>query len=391
MSSNCPKCDSSDWKSAKLVILEGSTNSKATLNGQVTNNRVRKEGFKDNLLSDKWFTYDTPIMANLDSSTTSMLVDEVKELLVSEASMRQMPLPPAEPNPTMLSQKVELDKPKVKSIFATDPSQKKEPKAPEKPDNPVDKLNAFIPWSWFKNYRNSAFKSFVWIVVVIGLLAYFFPAQMSHHYKSLLLTFKFATSDTEGYAGISPYLKTYFDLSIPQLSDQIQALELGSQARGRLAVVATLILFWIARLILIFPSSFKLEKKRRDKYQKVAGIAEEKWQHLNEIYNEKHLKYRSSIDERNAEIARFNEEKSHFERKMKEFEAKVQTEQRRYDESLKQHEQIVATRQVKYLEEFANYEAEVAQVRSFRNELWDRARMCTRCGSMYMGPRRLQA
>ena len=50
----------------------------------------------------------------------------------------------------------------------------------------------------------------------------------------------------------------------------------------------------------------------------------------------------------------------------------------------------MAARKSKYLEEFSNYEAEMLQVKAFRNELWDRARMCTRCGSMYMGQRSTQ-
>jgi hypothetical protein len=40
-----------------------------------------------------------------------------------------------------------------------------------------------------------------------------------------------------------------------------------------------------------------------------------------------------------------------------------------------------------YQESANDYDAEAIQVKAYRAELWERSRVCTRCGKVYLGTR----
>ena len=65
MSSTCPKCSNDQWKSARLVIAEGTTNSTSSLTGSITERGSMSINPKDWYLADRWFSYDSPIEADM--------------------------------------------------------------------------------------------------------------------------------------------------------------------------------------------------------------------------------------------------------------------------------------------------------------------------------------
>ena len=72
---------------------------------------------------------------------------------------------------------------------------------------------------------------------------------------------------------------------------------------------------------------------------------------------------------------------------IKTYEKDVTSAEHQYEIELQQREQSMKTLQEQYTSALANYDAQAAIVKSFRAELWDRARVCTRCGTLYLAPR----
>lgn len=387
MNEKCPKCHSDLWKSAKLLILEGTTNTEGKLDGELVTKGSLSTDARDYFLADRWFSYESPLNAEISSTTTSVLVDEIKNMLVTEASIRPMPLCPSEPLQIAPTPYPKREEPAGKSFFSLDPSAKKLPKEPKEPEDPVKMVKSFEPRSWFSNYLNRAVNSFLWILLCVTCYNYFFPQQAMSLYKYVLLTFDLVPTATDGYENIT----THLSLSVKYLSALVRSFELDARASNFLALFLTILLLWGAKVLLHFPASFKTEQSRKKKYQKKIEKAETERKFLFEKYDDKLLEYKNSLEQREAEIKIFQAEHEASQSKLEEYNASYDFEKNEYDNKLKQNEAIMAARKSKYLEEFSNYEAEMLQVKAFRNELWDRARMCTRCGSMYMGQRSIQS
>jgi hypothetical protein len=91
----CPSCQSDQWKSAKAVILEGTTMTAGQIEGSVRDKGLFGGGTRSFLLSDRWFSRDYAIGAEINLVTITALAETVKTHLVSQAELKPMPLPPA--------------------------------------------------------------------------------------------------------------------------------------------------------------------------------------------------------------------------------------------------------------------------------------------------------
>ena len=76
----CPSCQSNSWKSAKMVVMEGTTNTTGTLDGKITDPGKLSGGVRNFLLSDRWFSWDYPIEAEIGLTSSTGLVEEVSLL-----------------------------------------------------------------------------------------------------------------------------------------------------------------------------------------------------------------------------------------------------------------------------------------------------------------------
>lgn len=387
MSIKCPKCFSDDWKSARLVVLEGTTISRGTLSGQVKGSRVSNSKSQDYLLADRWFTYNQELDAELNSTTVSALVDEIKELMVSEASARPMPPTPQEPQTLPMPEKRLIVKPKGRGFLSVDPNKFPAPKKPQEPENPLNDIENFEPQSWLTNFIGSAKSSLVWVLILLLAGNYLFPEQFSDHYKRLLLTLDFVSLPNNAYTWVTPY----FDLPNSEIlfaaSEWVKSLELSSKWRGVLAGTITFLAIGLARVFLIVISAHKIEKKRQNTYDAIVQKLAERWEKIRQKFEEEQVAYQRKFDERLAEIKRFEKEAQNYGAAIKLYENEVGKVEEEYSAELEIRNQIMNARQSRYLEELSNYDAQVAIVKSFRGELWDRARVCTRCGAPYLALR----
>jgi hypothetical protein len=93
----CPKCGSYEWKSAKLVALEGTTFSEGELKGTIRSPGKFSGSLRAFLLSDFWFSRDYQLTAELGLTTRSALVDEVKRFTVDSWSKLEKTQRPNKP------------------------------------------------------------------------------------------------------------------------------------------------------------------------------------------------------------------------------------------------------------------------------------------------------
>lgn len=132
----CPSCKSDDWKSAKMIVLEGTTNTQGSISGSITDPGVFSGGIRELLLSDKWFSWDQKVDLDVGLITTSGLVEEVKKLMIANSEIAQMPLPPEDPR-------------------TSDAFERINPKEPTKPTKPASiKSDPPKDKSWFRHFFN---------------------------------------------------------------------------------------------------------------------------------------------------------------------------------------------------------------------------------------------
>lgn len=268
----CPSCNSDGWKSAKMVVMEGTTNTKGNLEGVITDPGAFSGGVRNFLLSDRWFSWDYPIGAAIGLTSVTGLVEEIKRLMVSHGSKVQMPTVPIEPRKLGYLERITRDNPSVNGRQA-------EPPIPTKPVLPEDK-------PWYRHFFASLISLAVgWLIV--GLI---------------------------------------FAIFI-----------------GPMAMVAVLALYLIS-IPISFVSSFRANKRQKIEYaeklrlypQQVSDAAE---------------KYRADCERyEKAEMQKREEERA----------------------------------MLQYQQEMTEYEQAKERVLKVRESLWERARVCMRCGTAYL-------
>ena len=114
-SDTCPSCKSEQWNGAINVAMESSTDAKRSFIASAKNVVKLYGGIREALLSDRWFSWDHPIEADIGLSANTGLVQEVKRFMVEYGPAVQMPSPPAEPEPstsmTDMSERIEQRSP----------------------------------------------------------------------------------------------------------------------------------------------------------------------------------------------------------------------------------------------------------------------------------------
>lgn len=381
MPTSCPKCKSDMWKSARLVIMEGSTSSQSNITGTITERGSLSGDPKDWYLADRWFSYESPVEAEMTTTSSSLVVDQIKRMLVSAAEGRALPEPPSEPalqNRDLEPRKKHVSKP---NLFKLDPSNKPAKEAPVQPSNPLDNLKPFEKKSWAKNYIGQLSSSFLWMTAMLGVISYISPALVGSWFNFIIKVFQFAPIDHERFLNVQPP----FEINLPYLSDMFQK-SLLSDFIWNITGAALIILSLTAlRAVILIPMSFSIEKKRAEKYQRHVERTEEKYATALEKYQDKLAQVTEANDQRNLEIQQYNERQELYQKEVAEAEIEYQNQLTRHEEEIASAKEVLATQRKNYLAKYAEYEAEVAQVKAFRNELWDRARMCTRCGEVYLG------
>lgn len=96
-STNCPSCHSDQWKSARLVVLEGTSHSKGNLTGSMTDPGKLSGHISDIFLSDRWFSFNHPIALESEGVTFTAFAESIKAVLVVEGRKIPDAVRPANP------------------------------------------------------------------------------------------------------------------------------------------------------------------------------------------------------------------------------------------------------------------------------------------------------
>jgi hypothetical protein len=96
-STNCPSCHSDQWKSARLVVLEGTSHSKGNLTGAMADPGKLSGRLSDIFLSDRWFSFEHPIALESEGVTFTAFAESIKAVLVVEGRRIPDAVRPADP------------------------------------------------------------------------------------------------------------------------------------------------------------------------------------------------------------------------------------------------------------------------------------------------------
>ena len=156
MTESCPSCKSDNWKSAKRIVLEGTFNTKGDLSGKSTNPGKLSGGFREFILADRWFSLDSPMNADIEMTTKSGLVEEIRRLMLANSSLLQMPKMPEKPIP------FEIKKP-------SKPEKLKDPTPPVIPTPPIRQKDKI----WHAHFVDLMIKIALYSFPVILVISYF--------------------------------------------------------------------------------------------------------------------------------------------------------------------------------------------------------------------------
>ena len=279
----CPSCKSDKWKSAKMVVMEGTTNTTGTIDGTVTDPGAFSGGVRNFLLSDKWFSWDYSLEAEIGLTSSTGLVEEVKRLMVAHAPALQEPSPPDSPG---------LD------IIETWKSAFKEPQPPETPKNPEKPAIESVR----KEKRNSFTLGMVVMLVFLIIIYASFGLN-------LLLVF----------------------------------------------VLYCVFGFWYSRKL-------KLGNKKSDEF----------------ILAEKIVQYDFALNSQPQTLSIYKSEYEKYTKELKHHKDKIANRK-------KEAEALYEKQLAEYEKQLAEYKIKKSNIPKDRELLWDRARVCMRCGTAYLG------
>jgi len=288
----CPKCGGDNWKTAKMVVLEGTTNLEGRIEGKMTDPGAFSGGIREFLLSDRWFSWDQNIKADTTSISSTGLVGEIRKLLVACGEELQLPPKPVEPKTVGIFERIRP----VKPTFPTAP-----PSEPTIPNEPV----VPTPRPWYQHFW-AKLKFGAAVSFILGLIIGFFTGPI-------------------GFFGV--------------------------------------IAVWILFIPFQFVSSFTANKDEKKEYDKLVAS------YPNRVEAAKRS-WRDAKDEHVIAIAA-------YEKRMEEYKMDCDRAQQQEKE-----ERQAAT---EYQTELANYEKDRNDILNSRELLWERARVCMRCGTAYLG------
>lgn len=346
----CPSCKSDNWKSAKLVVMEGTTITSHSLEEEITEPTAFSGGIRNLLLSDRWFSWDTPLEADIGLMSTTGLVEEVKRLMVANSPKlhvsRTRPSQPKRANPPER------------------PKSPERPESPEKPESPnktgfFDRITPVKPTLPVEPKKPEMPKK--------PLYEFLFP--------SIIIIFMVV-------------------IMIIYITITNNAIEFLLSYAEHFALVTILAIF-----ILSFYEIMKFKKEYKDKLiahtyaMKEHQSKCEKYEKDLQLYKLDCTKAELQEKNEKEEVARYEIQLAKYKKKLADFEAEYEKElslyEAEYDKELALYEAKYEKQLAEYNKQLAEYEAEYEaeknNVMKARELLWEKARICMRCGTAYLG------
>ena len=298
----CPSCKSDIWKSAKMVVMEGTTNTKRNITETVTNAGKLCGSVRDLLLSDRWFSWDYPIEADLGLLSSTGLLQDVKRFMVEYGPEVQMPSPPPEPELTTSIKDAWKEVQEYPShLLPLAPKEPTPSEIVEKPEETGKSTARSMPGQLL-------------IIIVLSM-----------------------------------------------------ASLLGANALFGNDILAVLSAFIIFLSFIIF-ATFKIQNRKA----KIAKYEDK----LEDIENcpESLEQYEKDRERVQKEVERFRIRYEESERNLSEYKKLIEEKRRAEQET------------AIYKKQLAEYEIKKLDVLKTRELLWERVRLCMRCGTAYLGP-----
>jgi hypothetical protein len=295
-SDTCPSCKSDQWNGAINVAMESTTDAKITFIASANNVVKLYGGIREALLSDRWFSWDHPIEADIGLSANTGLVQEVKRFMVEYGPAVQMPSPPAEPVP---------------STSMTDMSESIEQRSP------------------------------------------FAQAPMEPTPSGIME--ETVVQRETGNSSVSSMLVRFLMVTVPLMVGLICANAFFGY--DILAVLPVLLFFPLIMII----ATFKTRNRTTTLAEDEDGFKDREKRPVTIEH------YTKDIEKSREETERFRIRYEEFERKLREY-TRLLNEAAIYERQL------------------AEYEIQKISVLKARELLWERTRLCTRCGTAYLGP-----
>ncbi len=352
---SCPKCGSNDWKSAKLIVLEGTTQTTGDIDGSGTTPSMFSGGLNNFLLADAWFSRKFSLQFDVHLTTTTALVGEIKELMTVQAAKIPEPLEPSPPKTLSFRERIEPGRKKAKR-----PKIPKKPNPPTKPNEPKEPRWKEIPSETEVSLKEVAKK-------VQGFLVFFFLVAVIY--------LEFASNYFDG--GYLYSIKSFEDYyGLPNI----------------LSVHVDLIPWWgvllFLMMVLSYPIAFLLKsriERRRAKKKVIEQLKKSK-------FNEEKQKHQNSLASYEDEVKHYNESiLPDHNKALVEIEEQFKREENRlekeHQEALDAYKKKLAKEEDQkkhYEKEVENYTAAYRNYEKQKLALWERASVCMRCGLAFM-------
>lgn len=348
---SCPSCHSDQWKSARLVVLEGTSHSQGNLTGSMTDPGKLSGRLSDLFLSDRWFSFKHPISLEAEGVTFTAFAESVKSVLVVEGQKipeAVRPKDPPEPKKPAAAQSIGWFN-KVRP--GSEPVPPKAPTEPVLPSPPV-------PVYWMKRLL----LNYVWIVLCSLIVL-----PIGYFGSSFFI-------DGEGIARINDV----FSVAINPLRDvlPLQKLHLDQAVSGR-------ILFMI---MASFPIMMWLLIECTWKARGVNDSLQVAYERRVEAIRDAHKQAEKDFE---TSLLRFEKERSQYFENIEKAEKQrqdVAIDAGRYEKEMEIYKSQMEAYKLAKEENQRAYNGEIYRVERARSLLWDRMRVCTRCGNAYLGP-----
>lgn len=348
---SCPSCHSDQWKSARLVVLEGTSHSQGNLTGSLTDPGKLSGRLSDVFLSDRWFSFKHPISLESEGVTFTAFAESVKSVLVAEGQKipeAVRPKDPPEPKKPAAAQSIGWFN-KVRP--GPEPVRPKAPPEPVFPSPPV-------PVYWIKRL----ILNYVWIVVcclVVLPIAYFGSTFFI---------------DDAGIARSNDFLS----IAIDPLRDllPLQKLHLDQAMSNRILFIV-ICCIPIAMWLLI-----ECTWKARGVNDSLKVAYEKRVEAIRDAHKQAEKDYEKNLVRFEKERAQYFENMGKAEKQKEDVAVdaiRYEREKEIYDRQVEEHEIIKRENHMAYMRE-------LVRVDNARSALWDRMRVCTRCGKAYLGP-----
>lgn len=346
-SHSCPACQGEQWKSARLVVLEGTSHTQGTVSGTLTDPGRLSGRLSDVLLSDRWFSFDHPIALETEGVTLTAFADSIKKVLVAEG--RRIPEavrptdPPAPKRPAPAQRVTFFNKVRPGPL----PTQPNPPEQPVLPNPPAERH-----WllHWWKSVLGYLFTMLFFFFLGVFFLSDHLVEQVGQLFSGMIDPL-IARSGLLS-SGLSP--KTLQRVAVALLLitpfGAIAFIRLPFKARKRNAVLADEHARKIGKINAGYADALKAFEHAKEKYR---------------LAQQHYLLTTQKEVEQQAAAAKDAD--------------RYRRELENYEVELAAYSALVAKNKQTFAEE-------VGRVERARALLWDRVRICMRCGTGYLGP-----